>query len=360
MSRNIVLSYTFSQDSKLTNHFIHNELITILDLVHTLGSLSAVAKEIGISYRHLWNEINRWENEFKEPLLIRERGKACELSAFGNRLLWAEKEVQAKYATQIAELRAGIEQAYAKAIDTEAKIISLRGCSDEAVRLFRDDAIQNKLYLELSFNSSLQGLKDLQDNKCHIAGFNFPLGATSSSKAAKTFSTYLSKDIKLIGFATRIQGMAVARGNPLSLHSFLDLSLKKAIFINRNEGSGTRVLCDELMTTSGLTSKDINGYENTVNSHALVAASVASGKADAGLCVQSIASHMNLDFVPMVKEIYYFATRDTFLKKEETKKFIQILNENGWLEKASSLEGYDFRDCGKIYDISHLGWNLSP
>ncbi len=359
MPKKIVLSYAFSSAGDGDSEVISNDLIVLLDSINSLGSLSAAAKAVGYSYRHLWDELNHWEEEFGEPLVSRSRGRSCELTAFGKRLLWAEKEVQAKYASEIASLRAGIEQAYARATDPDAEVLTLHGCPDEALMQFRDEATLQKLYLEINFNSSLKGLQDLHEGRCQIAGFNFPIGAAAHSKAAETFAPYLANDVMLIGFAVRIQGIAVAKGNPLGLHSFLDVALKKATFVNRSKGTGTRVLADELLRTSGLKESDVIGYQNEVGSHSSVAASIASGKADAGLCIQSVASKMHLDFIPLVREVYYLVAKKDFLDSEGGQKLTALLSDPAWLKKGANLAGYDFSECGKVFDISHLGWNLN-
>ena len=116
----------------------------------------------------------------------------------------------------------------------------------------------------------------------------------------------------------------------------MDIAFKKAKFINRKEGTGTRLLFDKLLQASGLSSSDIFGYDNYSASTSMSAVAIASNRADAGICTANIAEESHLDFIPLAKEIYYLAC---------TKEFL------AWEPYSKQLQGYDF---------SHVGEILSP
>ncbi|MCD7988712.1 MAG: helix-turn-helix transcriptional regulator [Klebsiella quasipneumoniae] len=353
----VSISYSFDKEGKEAGNLIKNDLIAALSFIEKTKSLTKSAEAMGISYRHLWNQINQWEKEFSHPLLERGRGKTTELTPYAKRLLWAEKEVQAKFHVEIASLRAGIEQAFAIALD-DAKPIVLAGCPDSAVLLLREKLHAKKVLLQVEFNSSLTGLQDLKEKKVLLSGFNFPSGSSSQSEAARLFSPYLdSREQALIGFATRIQSLAVAKGNPLEIYSLLDLVLKKARFVNRPVGTGTRALLDELLKNFGIAPDEINGYDNIVSSASSVATQIASGKADAGICLASIAADLDLCRIPLIKEQYFFCCRKENLNKKELKQLIRYLQSTEWKKEARALQGYDFADSGKVLDIQEtLNW----
>jgi molybdate-binding protein len=107
---------------------------------------------------------------------------------------------------------------------------------------------------------------------------------------------------QLIGFARRVQGLAVARGNPLDLHTIADVVARGARFVNRPTGTGTRLLLDALCEQHGVARSTLVGYENEEPSHAAVAQAVAAGQADVGLCIEAAARSRDLDFVPLLWE----------------------------------------------------------
>ncbi len=334
------------QNSKLV---LSNPLLDLLDAVKRTGSLTAASKELGYSYRHLWNEVKKWEKELGADLLVSGRGKNGELTPFAERLLWANKEVQAKYHKQLLDLKAGIAQTFSRAIKETWDPIQISGCPDMAIDILRQIAVDKGEDLEVNFSSSLEGLKSLNNHECDIAGFNFPLSSGKDSQACKIFSPYLNPEsMAVITFATRLQGLAVPKGNPKKIYSIMDIAFKKAKFINRKEGTGTRLLFDKLLQASGLSSSDIFGYDNYSASTSMSAVAIASSRADAGICTANIAEESHLDFIPLAKEIYYLACTKEFLTSQKGTDFLSFLKDIDWEPYSKQLQGYDFPHVGEI------------
>ena len=164
-------------------------------------------------------------------------------------LLWTNKEVQAKYKEQIIELQSGISYSFRKAFNSAWDPIVIEGCADSALNLLRRTT---DCEIELNFTTSRKGLEALREGKCELAGFNFP---KSSSRQQQSFrgpsDILLTKNNRLIFFATRLQGLAVAPGNPKKIYSILGIASRKAKFINRREGTGTRILFDQMLDVLG-------------------------------------------------------------------------------------------------------------
>ena len=114
---------------------------------------------------------------------------------------------------------------------------------------------------------------------------------------------------KLIGFASRSQGLIVAAGNPLGIRSLGDLARPALRFVNRGRGTGTRVVLEDLLATAGVASASIPGYDRIEPSHRAVAQSVASGSADAAFGIEAVARARGLDFIELAQESYFLATR---------------------------------------------------
>ena len=115
-----------------------------MDLLHAVrehGSISAAARALGLSYRHVWGELKRWETELGHPLVTwRARASRRSLSEFGDKLLWAERQAQARLAPQIEALHADLERAFALAFDDSTHVLSLHASHDDALALLRAHA----------------------------------------------------------------------------------------------------------------------------------------------------------------------------------------------------------------------------
>ena len=110
-------------------------------------------------------------------------------------------------------------------------------------------------------------------------------------------------------FVDRDQGLILPRGNPVQVKHFRDVAAKELRFVNRQRGSGTRLLIDQIIATAASTAASINGYRTEEFTHAAVAATVASGGADAGFGLRAAAAEYRLAFVPLVRERYFLAIR---------------------------------------------------
>lgn len=348
---NVHLDFSFSSEPDSGRLPLRNSLIDMLDAVKSSGSLSGAAKLLKFSYRHLWNELNRWENELGVELLVRGRGKNGELTEYAERVLWANKEIQARYMEQILDLKAGISQTFSRALKDSWDPIRIDGCADIALDKLRRIPHANAFELEVTFSSSQTGLKLLAEGKCDLAGFNFPAASAQGGAAAKMFLPFLDEERdRLIFFASRLQGIVTAAGNPLKIHSVLDLQLKHARFMNRAVGTGTRLIFDEQLIACGVRPEEIDGYDNISASSSLTAVSIASGKIDAGICTAKIAQEHGLDFIPLVKESYFLAARLSFLQSEKGEVLVDHLKSISW----DDLLGYDFSSSGQIMRVSDV------
>ena len=185
----------------------------------------------------------------------------------------------------------------------------------------RKAALKSTFFLDVNFNSSSRGLEDLHENRTQLTGFNFPIGAGPESSAAQAFRHFLEPGkMKLIRFCTCIQGIAVVKGNPMGIHSLLDVGLKKARYAQRAKGSGTRVLFDDLLRTSGMTDGDITTCARTANSHTDVAAMISQSQADAGICLANIAM---LDWISSRYPVRFtsWPVRGSFCRQRRGKTF---------------------------------------
>src|SRR5215208_733738 len=327
---------------------LRNALMDLLHAVRDQGSISAAAQGLGLSYRHVWGELKRWEAELGHTLIVWDKGQPARLSEFGDKLLWAERQAQARLAPQIESLRADLERAFAVAFDDAAHVLTLFASHDDALAALREHAASTaRLHLDIRFCGSVDAISALNEGRCVMAGFHTPRLAGQDTLARRTYQPILQPGRhKLIGFAQRSQGLMVAPGNPLKLTGLADVAHARARFVNRALGTGTRVLLDELLGQMKLTAADLNGYANSEPSHAAVAQAVASGAADAGLGIEAAARSRGLDFVPLLQEDYYLVCLKDALSQPPVQSLLEILRSENWQRQVATLPGYEPARCG--------------
>lgn len=313
----------------------------LLLAVHVSGSISGAARQLGLSYRHVWGELKRWEDLLKEGLIIWEKGQAARLSEFGEKLLWAERQAQARLAPQITALQAELEKTFAMAFDPNSHLLTLYASHDEALTRLREHAANSGLHLDMRFCGSVDAIRALNEGRCTMAGFHAPELPARDSLIARTYGPLLQTgQHKLIAFASRQQGLMVAPGNPLRLLCWQDLTREGTRFVNRTLGSGTRLLLDDWLQSQGLTGSAIRGYDLEEPSHAAVAMRVASGQADVGLGIASAAQVAGLDFVPLLREHDWLVCLKSTLEHPAVRLLRQLLTHSEWLHWLTGQAGH--------------------
>ena len=341
---------------------IRNPLMDLLHAVREHGSISAAARVLGLSYRHVWGELKRWELTLERPLILWEKGQAARLSEFGDKLLWAERQAQARLSAQIASLHADLERAFAVAFDDSTHVLRFHASHDDALAQLRAHTATTGLQLDIQFTGSVDAISALNQGRCTMAGFHTLAHPAMGSLAQRTYQPLLKPGLhKMIGFAQRSQGLIVARGNPLGLTSLADLPRRGARYVNRPLGTGTRVLLDELLAQAGVAPASILGYDSTEPSHTAVAHAVAAGQADAGLGLASAAHGQQLDFVPLVQERYHLVCLKSALEQPATQALLQVLRCPTWQHLLGTLPGYAAADSGEVQALHRLlpWWHFS-
>ena len=146
-----------------------------------------------------------------------------------------------------------------------------------------------------------------------------------------------------------MQGFYVAKGNPYNISSWEDLINKKVSIINREKGSGTRILLDEKLRANNISSSNIKGYNIERNSHLSVASSIARGEGDVGIGIEKIALQVKgIDFIPMQEERYDIVIKKSDLASPIYKAIVDIIKSKEFKDEIDGLSGYDIRDIGRI------------
>ena len=350
------LTYTLTRREGGPEHELHHPLLELLEAIHRSGSISAAARGAGLSYRHVWGELKRWEAELGQPLLVWAKGQPARLSAFGARLLWAERQAQARLAPQISALRGELERAFAIAFDDTVDIVPISASHDEALPLLRDwMATRHKLHLDLQFTGSVDALAALNEGRCLLAGFHALTEAGRDTPTARAYRPLLKPGRhKLIGFATRSQGLIVAAGNPLSIKGLADLRRPDVRFVNRARGTGTRIVLEELLAAGGIDASGIVGYDRLEPSHRAAAQGVSSGSADAAFGIEAVARARGLDFIALARERYFLATLAEHLDSAPVAALRRALASPEWSSALRTLPGYEPLRSGEVLSLTQV------
>ena len=339
---------------------IRNPLMDMLHAVSEQGSISKAAKALELSYRHVWGSLKDWEKTLNRSLIVWDKGQRARLTEFGDKLLWAERQAQARLAPQIEALRGDIERAFSSAFDDSIHVLTLYASHDAALSALRDQTSRHGLHLDIRFMGSVDAMAALNAGRCMMAGFHMRDQPERDSAAAQTYRSLLKPGLhKLIGFAHRQQGLIVARHNLLHIDSLVDLKQPGVRYVNRPEGSGTRVLLDDLLAEAGMAPADIQGYGVVEPSHTAVAQAVASGAADAGLGVEAAARKKGLGFVPLVRERYHLVCLKSELSTAPVQALLRELQSDAWQTTLDGLPGYGgaLSQSGKVLSLrAALPW----
>ena len=354
----IHLTYTFggARESPLD---LHHPLLAMLAAVHDTGSISGAARNLELSYRHVWGELKRWEAELGQTLVHWVKGQPARLSAFGEKLLWAERRAQARLAPQVEALRSELEQAFAIAFDATAGVISITASHDDALPLLRGIAqAEHRLHLDIQFSGSVDALAALNDGRCMMAGFHALTDSPRSSTTARAYRGLLKPgQHKLVSFAQRTQGLIVAAGNPLALHEVSDLLRRGVRFVNRGRGAGSRVVLEELLSARSILPAQIEGFERDEPSHRAVAEAVASGSADAAFGIEAAARARGLGFVALAREQYFLVTLRQTLEHPHVQTLLELLRSERWRHQLNAIPGYAAEQSGEVLSLrSVLPW----
>ncbi len=193
---------------------------------------------------------------------------------------------------------------------------------------------------------SLGGLVALRRKEAHLAGTHLLDEASGDYNLAAVRQWLPHEPLRLVTFAHREQGLIVASGNPLHVRGLTDLPRLR--FINRQRGSGTRVLLDYELAQRGIAAANINGYGHEVYTHLAVAAAVASGAADCGLGLRRAALVLGLDFVPVGEERFDLCIPEQHSAHAGVQALLQVLTENAFRAALNQEPGYDARATGQL------------
>ena len=182
----------------------------------------------------------------------------------------------------------------------------------------------------------------------HCGGIHLLDEATGEYNAAYLEKHFPAGGVRQVECVYRQQGLMVAPGNPLEIESLADLAAEGRRFVNRQKGSGTRILSDYLCKRDGIDTGLIYGYDHEEFTHTAVATLVAAGSADAGMGIYSAAKMYGLGFVPVCEEQYDLLVPDYAWDTPMVQALLEVLGSDEFRARMSELGGYRLDQPGRV------------
>jgi molybdate-binding protein/molybdenum-dependent DNA-binding transcriptional regulator ModE len=329
---------TAEHDSRM----LDARLLPLLRALRSRPTLRSAVAAVGLSYRSAWDLLGVQTRALGAPLVLLKRGRGARLAPLAERLLAADDD-----ARHVLEGTAGL----AVKVDAAKAGARLR-CAASHDLLLAEFVADGGLELDVGFRGSMESVSAYAAGHVELAGFH--VLADERDSATPYLSVLNARRDRLVRFAEREQGLMVAPGNPKRIRSLADVAQRGARFINRQRGSGTRALIDRLLRRAGLAPEDVKGYGDEEFTHLAVAATIAAGRADAGVGVRAAAARFGLAFVPLGRERYWLATRRQTLGERRMERFLTALRGPSLARLAKRLAGYDAAGAGEVVPISAL------
>jgi putative molybdopterin biosynthesis protein len=206
-------------------------------------------------------------------------------------------------------------------------------------------------YVSSAHVGSMGGIMAIKRGEAHIAGIHL-LDETTGEYNTSYVNKYLRNEkIAIINCVKRVQGFMVAPGNPKCIKDITDIAREGIRYVNRQKGSGTRILLDYMLKGKEIDSAGVYGYDREEFTHMSVAALVASGSADVGMGIFAAAKAYKLDFIPVCEEQYDFIMPARFTELEIIKYFISILRSEEFITELNQMGGYKVENPGRVQII---------
>ncbi len=299
-------------------------LLPLLGAIRAKGSLAAAVAELGLSYRAAWGLLRNFQRMLGAPLVELEVGRGARLAPAGEKLLAGHRAAAQRLERILPALAVELGSRAGRGLP--APRLTVTASHDQQFAEGRTD----------------------------LAGFHVPFGVHAAGELAPFRRLLRARRDRLIRVVDRDQGFMLPRGNPSRVHGFRDLVRKRLRFVNRQRGSGTRLLIDRLIADGGLEASSLIGYANEEFTHPAVAATVASGAADAGFGLRAAAAEYGLTFVPRVRERYYLAVRASTLAMPAVLRLIEVLRGSIFARIAGTLPGYRREGAGTVVGVEAL------
>ncbi|MDM8000455.1 MAG: substrate-binding domain-containing protein [Dehalococcoidia bacterium] len=203
-----------------------------------------------------------------------------------------------------------------------------------------------EMKVRVTYAGSLAGLIALQEGRADLAGIHLLDAETGEYNYPYVKHLLPGRQVAIVHLACRIQGLMFAAGNPKRIKGIEDLRRPDITLVNRQKGSGTRVLLDQGLRKLGIAPPEVKGYAHEVDTHLAVARNIAQGKADVGLGIEPAARACHIDFLPLIKERYDLVIPMENYQTKKLKQVLEIIASKDFQKAVTEAGGYDTSETG--------------
>lgn len=206
----------------------------------------------------------------------------------------------------------------------------------------------SSIFMSSSHVGSMGGIMAIKRGETHFAGIHL-LDEKDGSYNTSFIRKYLPKGgVRLVECVGRTQGLMLQKGNPKNIKGIEDLTREGIRYVNRQKGSGTRILIDYLCNRDGIDTSAIYGYDREEFTHTSVAAQIVNDTADAGMGIYSAAHTYDLDFLPICMEQYDLLIPDEAWDTPQVQLLLKILKSDEFRRRLEALGGYEVKEPGRV------------
>jgi len=225
------------------------------------------------------------------------------------------------------------------------------GSHDMTIDILGDEVRRNRGHVRISSGNvgSLGGLLAIRKGTCHMAGSHL-LDTETGEYNLSYIKRYIpNMDVTVFHLVLRDQGLILSKGNPKAIKGVQDLARNDVVFVNRQAGSGTRVLFDYKLDQAGISSDAVKGYDHEEFTHMAVAVDILSGAADCGMGIHAAAKALDLDFVPIEQEQYDLIVPTRMLDQPNIQSTLNTMSSDNFRKRVAALGGYDPSRSGERF-----------
>ncbi len=328
-------------------------LLQLLAALQQTPALGYAASASGVSYRAAWDLLRRCEAALGAPLVVKERGVGTRVAPMGEALLQLDSAARLALASAQEPWEQRMQRLLAPL--AVAAPIHLRLIASHDLALADWFERLRGLDADLQWRGSEEALAALGRDECDVAGFHLPELWTPLQTAAWLGRWLRPRTHLTLPLMRRCQGLLVAAGNPHGVERLADVSRRGLNLVNRQRGSGTRSLFDELIVANHIRPERIPGYRHEEFTHEAVAATIAAGQADVGFGIEAAAVRYGLDFIPLVWERYGLALQPDIAASASGGRLLRALQGAAWRRRLTAMPGYaaiSARPPGRWEDFS--------
>jgi putative molybdopterin biosynthesis protein len=265
---------------------------------------------------------------------------------------YSPEELEAAFSLHLARWREE-RKSKEEVVERQGKIdpqstILIVGSHDLALNLLASQfKLKNpEINVEVTHAGSLGGLIALQEGKADLAGIHLLDEETGEYNYPYVKHVLPGREMAIVHLAYRVQGLMFVKSNPKQIKGTEDLRRPDVTFVNRQKGSGTRVLLDLQLRQHGILPSEVKGYERELDTHLAVAISIARGDADVGLGIEAVAHICNLGFLPLSRERYDLVIPVESYRSKRLSPLLETIASEDFRNVVTNIGGYDTVQTG--------------